>query len=459
MNLKITKMKKISTLFILLALAAVNNSFAQTTYAVNANSNYPANCTNCTFNIAAGVTLTISQAGTCSNCTFNGGSISVQNTISCQPCSFSGNTITMTNQAINPNSNTTSFKNVVLTANGNSSIKANTPVTITNSVFTFNGNSYFNNNGGLLDISNSTLNFFGNSYFNANAGPVNLKNASKLVAGNGVLSSQAYIKINGPSLNIYDNASSVVMANNNNYYYNWANYNSLSNSKSYATTYPSTASTLNCGAAGQNACGMWGAPTVYGPAALNFAGAAGISSILPVELTNFTVSNADARVVLEWSTQQEINASYFAIERSANSSAWEKIGTVAAKGNTAVVTRYTYSDGTPLNGVAYYRLAMVDLDGKISYSAIKAVHASLIKGISFYPNPAIDNVNISLTGNTAEVTIKLMNQSGQVLQERKAGINATMVSLNVQQYPRGIYILTASAADGTEQTGKLMIAR
>ncbi|MEO5685371.1 MAG: T9SS type A sorting domain-containing protein [Chitinophagaceae bacterium] len=452
-------MKKSYILFILLMLAAFNNSFAQTVYAVTANSSYPANCTNCTFNITSGKTLSISQGGSCNNCTFNGGNIVLEKTITCQPCSFNNTTIAMNDQSINTNSGTTSFQNVVLTATGSASIKANTAINISNSVFTFNGTGYFSNNGGQLDISGSTLNFFGNTYFNANAGPVNLRNGSKLVAGNGLLNSLAYIKLNGPALNIYDNTSSVILANYNNYYYNWNSFNSLSNNHSYTTTYPSAASTLNCGAAGQNACGLYSAPTVYGPSGLTYAGVAASSSLLPVVMSNFTVANTGSRVSLEWTTQQEINAAYFTIERSANSSNWEKIGAVPATGNTAFATRYTYADNGFPGTVAYYRLAMVDQDGSKTYSTIKAVHASLIKGISVFPNPAVDNVTVDLTGNSTEVMIKLMNQSGQVLQEQKAGANTAMVSLSVQQYARGTYIIAVSAADGIQQTSKLMIAR
>lgn len=451
-------MKKISALLVVITLTFLNNSFAQTIYTVNSNSNYAANCTNCTFNIAAGVTLTINQAGTCNNCSFNGGNIAVHNTITCQPCSFNGNNITMSSQAINPNSQTTSFQNVILTATGNSSITANTHVTITNSTFTFNGSSFFNNNGGQLDISNSTLNFFGNSYFNANAGPVNLKNASKLVAGNGLSSSQAYIKMNGAVLNIYDAASSILLAGNSNYYFNWNSFNSISNNKSFTTTYPSAASTMNCGGAGQNACGMWSAPTVFGPATFNSTGVSNVSSLLPVVLTGFTASSTGNQVALAWITSQEVNAAYFNIERSTNGASWEKIGTVAAKGNTAVSTHYTFTDATFLNGVAYYRLVMIDLDGRKDYSEIKTIRASIVNGISFYPNPAVDNVNVALSGNAGAVTIKLANQAGQVLQERKTGVGTAMVTLNVQQYPRGMYILIASSADGSQQSTKLMIA-
>ncbi len=433
-------MKK-TAILIVFTVAFISNGFAQTVYTVNSNANYSASCNNCTFNISAGVTLTINQAGTCNNCTFNGGNIQVNNNITCQPCTFSGNNITMTGQSINPNSKTTSFNNVVLTANGASSITANTPVAISNSVFTFNGTSYFNNNGGQLDITASTLNFFGDSYFIANAGPVNLKSASKLVAGNGAIASKAYIKINGPALNIYDAASKIVLGNNNNFYFNWGGYNSISNNQSFTTTYPSTASTLNCGGAGQNACGMWSAPTVYGPSVFNSTGVAAISSALPIVLTDFSVTTTG----LSWTTAEEINADYFIVEYSATGVGFEKAGIVAAKGS---MSHYTYN----VTEAGYYRLAMVDKDGTKAYSAIKMLNTATVKGVSFYPNPVVDMVNVSVAGQS---TVQLLSQSGQVLLERKS---SGKITLDVKQFAHGMYILKVVDANGNEQTGKMMIA-
>jgi len=451
-------MKKIAAILVVFMIAILHNGVAQTVYTVNTNSSYPANCSDCTFNIASGVTLTISKEGTCSNCSFNGGNIAVENNIKCQPCTFVGNSITMTNNAIKPNSKTTSFTNVQLTANGASSISANTPVSITNSTFTFNGTSYFNNNGGQLDLVNSTLNFFDNAYFNANAGPVNLKNGSKLVAGNGLLASKAYIQINGPALNIYDNSSSIVIANNNNYYSNWSSFNSISNGKSYSTTYPSAASTLNCGAAGQNACGLWSNPTVYGPAAFASTGVAAISSTLPVVLGSFTVANNNNNVNLAWTTTQEINAAYFIIERSSNGASWDRIGSVNAHANTSSASKYGYTDASPLKATAYYRLAMVDLDGKKEYSAVKTIQVAQVSTVNCYPNPATEKVTVSLSGGNTASTVKLMTQSGQVLQQRKAGSNTQMISIDVQQYPRGMYIVSIESANGTTSNQTLVIA-
>ena len=346
-----------------------------------------------------------------------------------------------------------------VTVSGTGSINANTPVTISGSTFTFKNTSYFYNNGGQLDITSSTLYFYDDAYFQANAGPVNLKNSSSLIAGNGSSSSHAYIKMNGPSLNEYDNSSAVVLGASNNYYYNWSSYNSISNSKSYTTTYPSAASTMNCGGAGQNACGMWSAPTVYGPATFNYAGVVGVTT-LPVLLTDFTVNATSNTATISWTTQQEANSAYFAIERSTNGANWEQIATVEAKGNSSTVSNYNYQDNASLNGVSYYRLKMVDMDGSYMYSDIKVIRTDLVKGISFFPNPAKDFVNVSLSASAGEVTVQLINQSGQVLQERKqAAGNGTTVSMNIQQYAQGMYIVKVTGAAGVAQTGKLMVGR
>ena len=451
-------MKRIFTLYVFFTLAAIALT-AQTTYTVNSNTSYSANCNNCIFNIAASATLTINNNGTCNNCTFNGGNIKVQNDITCQPCSFAGNNIALANKSINPNSGTTSFTNVILTSTGNGGINANTPVDISNSTFTFTGNSVFFNNGGTLDISNSKLYFNGSSSFLANAGPVNLRNASTIVAGDGTLSSAAFIKMNGAVLNLYDAGSSIKLSNLNNYYFNWSAFNSVSNNKTYPTTYPSSASTLNCGGTGQHACGMWSSPTVYGPAGFNSSGVASTSSLLPVVLSNFTVARLDGRVTLGWTTAQEINAAYFGVERSADGGRWEQVAKVAANGNSAIPARYNYVDAGGAGTTTYYRLALVDYDGKKVYSDIKVLRQDLIQDISFYPNPATDNIKIALASNSSAVTVKLVSLGGQVIQEQRAGNNAAMIVMNVQQVPHGLYVLKLTEANGTEHTAKMMIAR
>lgn len=383
-------MKKICTLLMLTGLMlTTNRSQAGNVYNVTSDKSWSSagySSSNSTFNISDGVTLTINQSFTCSNCTFNGGNIVITQDVTCQPCAFSGNTITMNSHVLKPNSGTTTFSGVDFTISGTGNISANTPVTVTNSYFTFNNTAYFFNNGGQLDLTASRFYFNNNAYFYANAGPINLKSNSRLIAGDGSVSSKAYLYFNSAAsqtLTIYDNLSSVGLANKNNYYFNWSAYKSVSNSKTYSPASP---------------------PYQYGCGILN---SAGISSctILSAKIADFTGIENHGSVNLQWTTSQEINTSYFGIERSADGINWESIGTVHAKGYSATSTDYHFTDASPLSGANYYRLQTVDLDARAEYSEVITVKTVVSNtGISIFPNP-IANLSFNLKLSSADASV------------------------------------------------------
>jgi hypothetical protein len=403
------------------------------------------------FTISTGKTLTINQSGvSCYQCTFSGGNIAINKNFTCQSCSFSNTTITMSSATLTLQSSTNTFTTVNFTVSGTGEILANAPLTITSSTFTFNNSSNLINNGGQLSISGSTLNFNDNTYLLANAGPVNLKNGTEIFIGNGLSSSNAYVKMNGPSLNVYDN-SGIGLGNDNNYYFNWSSYTSETTNSSISTA----SNSLNCGGSYPNSCQS---PLVYGPASLTASGL-GTISVLPVLLTGFTAILSDNAVNLSWNTTQETNSNYFEIERSGNGTTWEAIGTVSAKGNSSIEINYSYNDNAPVNGINYYRLKMVNINNSYSYSEVKTVRTTSVKEITFFPNPAQTFVNVSLVQSDNSSSVQLLNISGQILQETKvAGGNATTVTLNVAQYARGMYIVRVVNADGSSATSKLVIA-
>jgi hypothetical protein len=446
-------MKQISTLFFVVIFAtSITKAAPPTNISLNSNTSWNASygsfvsATN--FTIASGKTFTFDANATCANCTFTGGNIIISSTFSCQGCTFTNTNISMNNNKLNLQSSTNTFTNVSFALTGTSQIAGNSPVVATNSTFNFSGTSFLKQSFDIT-LTNSTFSFAGSSYVEATGGDFSLKSGSKLVAGDGTLASAAYIKMNGANLKIYD-TSSLVLANNNNYYFNWSSYSSVTNSKSYSTA----SNTLNCGGSNPHACAS---PLVFGPVLMNSAGAA-VTTILPVNMYGFTVALKNNGVELKWNTQQEMNSSYFSIERSVDGNYWTSIGTVSAKGNSAIISNYSFNDNQTVTGTIYYRLKEVDTDQKFQYSAVKVVRTATVKSISMFPNPAQNFVNISFgeTNNT-EMNVRLMNQAGQVLQERKANGNTT-VNLSVQQYNPGMYVVVISNAQGFSQTSKLVIA-
>jgi len=127
---------------------------------------------------------------------------------------------------------------------------------------------------------------------------------------------------------------------------------------------------------------------------------------LPVRLTKFTAARKDRQQVnLEWETEQEINNSHFEIERSFTGNGFVKIARVvsaAPDGNSNTLSQYQLTDNNDHAGKSYYRIAQVDIDGKVKYSDVRMVNGVGDKAsLRLWPVPSKGNVNLLLDGGTA----------------------------------------------------------
>lgn len=94
------------------------------------------------------------------------------------------------------------------------------------------------------------------------------------------------------------------------------------------------------------------------------------NAVFPVEYEYFQAFKNDGDVILDWATTQEINSSHFLVERSNNGVDFTSLGGVSAAGMSDEEVKYQFRDDTPPSqGMIYYRLKQVDLDGQFSYSS------------------------------------------------------------------------------------------
>jgi hypothetical protein len=429
-------MKTTFTFFIslLLLVAGING---QTTYKITSSeswdskSSYPNPCFNCTFNLAANVVFTIEKDVTFSDVTFNGGTIVIDKK----------DVMLWTNGGKNYfNSSKFIFK-------GNGQFTGNGPIVLNNSVFSFNDKSILLSNHS-LEMFSSTLTFNDNSSFLGQGSKVSLTN-SRMIAGDGLANSKAYIKMNGAKLILEDKNSGVEALNVDNYYFNWSDYTSSVINQTIRTTN----NTKNCGGSSPNSCS---APIVYGPIALTYTGF-GSAIILPVIISDFTVINNTNSVNISWSTKQESNSAYFLVERSNDGSRWNQVGQVKATGNSSIVVKYQFSDLAKINGVAHYRLKMVDLDNKFVYSDVKSIRSSTIASVKVFPNPASDYATITLDAKAGNTKIRLINQNGQVVAEQSVNAGNGVVNMSLKQHQTGTYAINIADEKGTNQTIKLIV--
>lgn len=197
-----------------------------------------------------------------------------------------------------------------------------------------------------------------------------------------------------------------------------------------------------------------GAPGVQN--ALSLPGA----TPLPVQLVDFSAHKAadGQRVQLDWVTASETGTDYFEVERSSGEGGvYASIG-VRVKGAGSSSTRLDYLsyDRSPLAGMNWYRLRMVDLSGGVSYSAAKSVRfeGAGSESVSLYPNPLRrgdgGSVHLQVQASTDQsVSYSIMDGLGKLV-----GGGSVEVSRGSGAYPvegleslsAGTYYLSAKGA-------------
>lgn len=182
----------------------------------------------------------------------------------------------------------------------------------------------------------------------------------------------------------------------------------------------------------------------------------GTCGILPIKLESISATPKDCSVEIVWSISQEINALKYEIERSKNGNQFEKIGEKIAMFNNAAGT-YSFADKTPIAGVNYYRLKMLENDGTYTYSKIATAKSTCDvgnKSVSFYPNPTI-NKTVNVTVNSmfgGTVMVNFISLTGQVVKKEKIILNIgdTYKVLKLNEFSKGIYLVRVTDDNGKE---------
>jgi hypothetical protein len=223
---------------------------------------------------------------------------------------------------------------------------------------------------------------------------------------------------------------------------------------------------FNCPGAAPAGCtfGIINGPAITGPTpgappATNFGIIFSSSTTLPVELVQFLATkNDDGSVKISWATSQEENSNYYDVERSSDQSQWSSIGTVKAKGYSSITTNYFLTDKSPVNGTGYYRLKMVDLDGKFIYSkAISVTTDNSSLPLVIYSNPFSDQIRLKINVSRPQnliLTVTDMLGKTYISQSYQAQNGDNFVNLQPSIGSSGMYILRIQG-NSYDQTVKL----
>jgi hypothetical protein len=181
---------------------------------------------------------------------------------------------------------------------------------------------------------------------------------------------------------------------------------------------------------------------------------------LPLELRQFSLSQQNEGLDIDWETINEVNVARFEIQRSINLRNWEVIHEQSAKG----AGTYTFQDlNFPQTKTLYYRLQWIDFDGQTGFSSIRSFSPKAIFAVGdLFPNPAnLRSLEVNITTKRDQAAKwQLYNLIGEIQQlgvlnlEKGAGT----YEFDLVDLPEGVYIWHVEV-DGKIISRKLVIGK
>lgn len=182
------------------------------------------------------------------------------------------------------------------------------------------------------------------------------------------------------------------------------------------------------------------------------------NTTLPVTMSYFNGEKKNEGISLKWQTLSESNSSHFEVLRSADANNFTSIGSVSGKGNSNIVTNYTFTDFNPSNGTNYYQLKQVDLDGKFSLSKLISLNAGLNSKV-FESNYIDGIINLYFNNENKEdiTSIVLYDITGRKIGTYKKNLTAGLNKLSISNFLMdGVYMVNLSVGNSLYRT-KLIV--
>jgi hypothetical protein len=174
--------------------------------------------------------------------------------------------------------------------------------------------------------------------------------------------------------------------------------------------------------------------------------------ILSVTLKYFTAWKTSEGNILKWLSLKENDNAFFEIERSTDGITYNSIGRVAGQGNSIAEKSYQFLDPAP-PAEGFYRLRMVESNGKNSYSNVIRVEREKINSKITFNNIVRDQIVLQTSDlKQDKLLIKIVDRAGREVYHQNTSINSRndLINVNTSNLSKGLYYLIMSGVDYKE---------
>ncbi len=192
---------------------------------------------------------------------------------------------------------------------------------------------------------------------------------------------------------------------------------------------------------------------------INAVSPSGNCSVLPVTWIYFRGRPVQKEVLLEWGTTNEMNNSFYTIEKSRDGQRFETLTNVSA--NKAIGSNelnYSFPDRQPFN-LNYYRISQTDKDGQVNLYNTIVVKMNNNQGFDARSYVQGSYVYLQTSGTTAgNGTIELYSIDGKRMSSQKIILTSEPNLYKISQpVQKGMYLVHLISSGKKLYTGKVML--
>ena len=203
----------------------------------------------------------------------------------------------------------------------------------------------------------------------------------------------------------------------------------------------------------------WNSLSSFGNFALGSTNAA--TNPLPVKLVNVKAYVSDAVNQIEWTNLTESGVEAYHVQRAVDGQQFNTIGTLSARSQNGGREDFKLTDIQPLL-TGYYRIQVVEISGKITYSPVVKVQRSLaVPGIAVYPNPVQkgQSLQLQLTAEPGQYEWSLFESGGRLVKREMLQHRGNTMTQSIElpaTLPAGQYFLKLTGGFGTKHTSVII---
>jgi hypothetical protein len=169
--------------------------------------------------------------------------------------------------------------------------------------------------------------------------------------------------------------------------------------------------------------------------------------VLLESLLDFSGQWAGDNIQLAWKTTDELNASYYVVERSTDGYAFVDVQRVAAGG---VQNTYTVTDTHVPAGTVYYRLQTVENSGVLDYSNIITFSNDHPQAFNVYPRLVTSGtpVTVTLPASDHAASIRVISVDGKVWLNVPVAAGIGKTEIDASGLATGVYFVVFTGNGG-----------